>query len=651
MSGLKSGEFRSDINGLRGLSVLMVVLYHFNLSEFEGGFIGVDVFFVISGYLMTKIIYSAMTRGDFSYVSFMISRAARIFPALFAVIVLLLGIGYWILPPSDLHSLGSQALQAVLFNSNSYYASQQDYFSTGLDDRWLLHTWSLSVEWQFYLLYPALLALGFLPGTASKPALRRSRVIAILSLAGLCSILYCLTLESQQAFFSVFARAWQMIAGGLACMLVEARNGNLLYRRTLGYLGVGIIVLSAVLAKLYHLQYSWPGYASLMPVGGTCLALFARDEKNIVLSNPISQWIGKWSYSIYLVHMPIYVALSISGLIGSNPKLYKMVGVMASIVLGFILYKLIESARIKNPRSLAHSIKIAGPAAVIAGFAYAAVLSAGFAQRFDDPEIAKNIALAETSHSSGSECRNDGLVNDRVCVINPEGRKKILIIGDSVADHLYPWFAGHSKVNTTFYVKPGCPVIEGFERSGPDRHCREFSERAFKMAASGTYQTVIISQNWAGFSKSSNGICIFSHGKCVPLNVSADPMAAAKQMKSSIQGLLDKDIQVAVLESTPWFLNRVPKKVERDIFWHGKTGEDLSAKTALMSESADYDSMFKAFVKDPRFTLLSLRKKLCPEQGCRIYDEQMKAPIFKDQNHFNPAWIEKHGDVFEAVAR
>lgn len=87
--------------------MLMVVLYHFNLSEFEGGFIGVDVFFVISGYLMTKIIYSAMTRGDFSYVSFMISRAARIFPALFAVIVLLLGIGYWILPPSDLHSLGS----------------------------------------------------------------------------------------------------------------------------------------------------------------------------------------------------------------------------------------------------------------------------------------------------------------------------------------------------------------------------------------------------------------------------------------------------------------------------------------------------------------------------------------------------------------
>ena len=628
--------------------MLLVVLYHFNLSAFEGGFIGVDVFFVISGYLMTKIIYSAMIRGQFSYLSFLLSRASRIFPALFAVIVLLLGIGYWLLPPSDLHSLASQALQAVGFNSNNYYASQQDYFSTGIDDRWLLHTWSLSVEWQFYMLYPALLALSFLPGTACTPAHRRMRVIAVLSLAGLASFLYCLTLESQYAFFSVFARAWQMIAGGLACMLVETRNGEVRYRRALGYLGTGVIVLSAVVAKVYHLQSNWPGYTSLLPVAGTCLALFARDDRNMVLNNPLAQWVGKSSYSIYLVHMPIFVAFTISGLFDSNPKLYKLIGIVASIVLGFVCYKVIESARIKNPRSLAQSIRIVGPAVIIAWFSYAAVLSAGFAHRFGDAEVAKNIALAEASESSRPECRNVGAVNDKICVINPAVEKKILVIGDSVADHLYPWFAGHSKVNTTFYVKPGCPVIAGFERSGPDRHCREFSERAFRMAASGDYQTVIISQNWAGFSSSSGGICTFNGGRCVPLNQSADPLAAVKQTESTIRSLLDRNVQVAVLDATPSFRTRVPKKIERDFFWHGKTDEPISAKTAMIADSADYDNMFKAFAGNPNFTLLSLQEKLCPAHGCKIYDEQMKMPIFRDQNHFNPPWIEKNGDVFTA---
>lgn len=650
MSGVKSKGFRSDINGLRGLSVLLVVLYHFNLKVFEGGFIGVDVFFVISGYLMTKIIYSGMASSEFSYLSFILSRAARIFPALFAVIILLLALGYWLLPPSDLHSLANQALQSVIFNSNNYYAGQQDYFSTGLDDRWLLHTWSLSVEWQFYMLYPAILVLAFLPGTSGTTAQRRTRVIAVLSLVGLASLAYCVTQDSQHAFFSLFARAWQMIAGGLACMLVEVRHGELRYRRALAYAGTGMIVLSAVLAKVYQLHLSWPGYAALLPVAGTCLILFARDNSNIVLNNPVSQWVGKSSYSIYLVHMPIFVAFTISGLFDINMKLYKIVGVAASIALGFVCYTLIESARIKNPRSLAQLTRIVGPAVLIAGFSYATVASAGFVNRFGDAELAKNIELAQTNQSSQPQCRNGGLINDRTCVIHPGAGKKILVIGDSVADHLYPWFAAHTGVNTTFFVKPGCPVILGFERAGTDRHCREFSERAFKMAASGDYQTVIISQNWAGFSSKSSDICIFQGGKCVSLNASADPLAGVKQTKSSIQVLLDKSVQVAVVESTPFFSFIVPKQVERNIFWRGKPGESVAAKTVMIADSADYDSMFKTFAGNPHFEVLSLRKTLCPGQACVIYDAQLKAPIYKDRNHFNPVWIEKNGGVFAAVA-
>lgn len=146
----KVSGFQNDINGLRGISVLLVVLYHFNLSLLGGGFIGVDLFFVISGFLMTKIVVSGLLQKKFSYPDFILKRAQRIFPALFFTLLVLYLIGSVVLTPSDLNSLSEQTLASVVFNSNNYFAEKQGYFNASIDDRWLLHTWSLSVEWQFY---------------------------------------------------------------------------------------------------------------------------------------------------------------------------------------------------------------------------------------------------------------------------------------------------------------------------------------------------------------------------------------------------------------------------------------------------------------------------------------------------------------------
>lgn len=152
--------FRADINGLRAIAVISVVLFHFGVAGFSGGFVGVDVFFVISGFLMTGIILKGINKDSFNFRSFYLARARRIVPALFFLTLFLLGFGWFYLSPSDYSGLAKEVDRALLFLSNNYYYKNSGYFDPGSHERFLLHTWSLSVEWQFYILYPILL-FGF----------------------------------------------------------------------------------------------------------------------------------------------------------------------------------------------------------------------------------------------------------------------------------------------------------------------------------------------------------------------------------------------------------------------------------------------------------------------------------------------------------
>jgi len=278
MNDQKKITFQNDINGLRGISVLLVVLYHFKIGIFGGGFIGVDIFFVISGYLMTKIIFSAMLRGDFNYFNFISKRAFRIIPALFFLIFFLLLVGYFFLPPSDLNGLAKQSLQSIVFNSNNYFASLQGYFNAGADDTWLLHTWSLSVEWKFYMLYPAVLWLCFFINNAVCRSGDQRVSYALLTVVFILSLTYCIFQDSQNAFFSTPTRGWEMIAGGLAYLVVSRNVNATWYRAALSYSGVVVILIAAVVVKRFGLETLWPSYFALLPVLGACMILLASYE-------------------------------------------------------------------------------------------------------------------------------------------------------------------------------------------------------------------------------------------------------------------------------------------------------------------------------------------------------------------------------------
>jgi len=642
--------FQNDINGMRGLSVLLVVLYHFNLRILGGGFVGVDIFFVISGFLMTKIIVSGMVQGRFSYIDFVLRRATRIFPALFVVMVALLALGYFLLPPSDMYNLAEQALQAVIFNSNNYFAAKQGYFSGGADDNWLLHTWSLAVEWQFYLLYPPLVWAMYAVARRVRPQRATLVLGLLLGATAAASLAYCIVAEPQAAFFSVLARSWQMLAGGLVYMAVTARRAPLRLAPLLSYAGCAVLLVTVFVVKRYSMEEAWPGYYALLPVVGACMILLAAYEGNWLLNNVVAQKLGTWSYSIYLWHMPVVIALTVTSMLAERGRVAQVGGIVLSFVLGYLSYRYVEPARYWKQLSVRRSYgSLAGAAAAIAAVAAFGVYSNGFMFRVDDPVFYENLKSAQTNSTYDPRCENSGRAHDRFCRLNQDrpGRK-VLVLGDSHAGHLYAWFKDHSQVDTTFFVKSGCPVIEGYERVGSSIDCRGFAARAYQLAASGAYDTVIISQHWSYFAPNASGICAWEGARCVPVAQMADPTAVQHSLRRSLQQLLDRKVQVAVLDGTPYFPTSAPRKLARDFFWHGRLDAGVDVNQ-FFDESRPYDLMFHELQANAGFRLLSLRPLLCTGQTCRIYDPASKLPIYRDRDHLNPAWMRANGAIFNEL--
>jgi len=638
-------KIQSDINGLRGWSVLLVMLFHFNIQIFKGGFIGVDVFFVISGYLMTKIIWSGLFAGKFDYAGFLFNRMKRIFPALFAMMLIVTALGCCFLPPGDLNALAEQIWHAALFNSNNYYAAQQGYFSADLDNRWLLHTWSLAVEWQFYMLYPILMWGIFWIGTKFNNG--RHFIFTVLCLSCLISLVYCVSTTPQVAFFSVFARAWQMISGGLVYLVIQRRAAPYRNAALMSYAGLAIAGLSVFIVKYLSLESVWPGYYALMPVAAVCVILLASYEKNIFLDNALIRRLGAWSYSIYLWHWPIVVGLTISGLIYDFPKMSKVAGIICSIILGYLSFRTLETARFLSvsPRR-AVGAGIAVSAIVLIGTSAYVTETDGLMARVDQPRVFNELEIASATHTYRESCENKDNRNDRFCYVNHSAQgRKVLVVGDSHAGHLLPWFLKNSSVNTTFFVKSGCPFVAGFERVGADRGCRKFFSKAVALINTGAYDTVIVSQNWSWYSKTAADICYYENGRCVPLRSSSNPMLSLEKTRSTLQGFLNENINVVVLDSVPHFQFNVPNRIARDLFWHGAEKNAYNVDD-FFRENGDWDKLFAQLETNPRFHLVSLRSKLCKEKDCAIFDAVNKISVYKDTGHLNPAWVEKNADVF-----
>lgn len=423
--------FRFDINALRAVAVLAVLLFHFKVPYFEGGFIGVDIFFVISGYLMTGIIIKGFERSEFSLADFYNRRAKRIIPELLLMIFVIVSLTFFFYLPIDYYLVARNASASLLFFSNILYA-KGNYFDASSDTNIFLHTWSLSVEWQFYLLLPLLLLIlnRFFRND-------RSKFLVLFIVAALCLWLFTLWFTKKYPTYSFYllpSRTWEMLIGGIAFLLegrLKIRGNKVL--AIFGYLLIAVSIL------FFNNRMAWPGVLTTVPVIATFLVILADVNVFPLLHNRLVQLTGKLSYSLYLWHWPIFVVANYLGIQAGPTSLLLFLGL--STALAFLSFNLVERLRIQK------SIGVYLSAGLIA------LVTSSFTKvdvnRLRFKEGALRISRYKEDHKEESiqqfnktacfiSSENEASVNfDKVsCLTLDANKKNILLIGDSHAAHL-----------------------------------------------------------------------------------------------------------------------------------------------------------------------------------------------------------------------
>lgn len=464
-----SNNYRAEIQGLRALAVILVVIYHSGTGLFPGGYIGVDVFFVISGYLVAgPILQSLNESGRFNLLDFYARRVRRLLPA--AVLVLLATIAVFreIYSPLELKIFSSSAITTAVYFSNFWFAHlATDYLATEASPNPLLHTWSLSVEEQFYIIWPLLfIAIHkfFAKSRGSNTLIWATVVVSILSF---CACVFLTSYAQAWAFFMCFTRFWEFGLGAMAAVLLRTVRISNLMSRSGAVLGWLLIIGPAL---LFSTLTQFPGYLVALPAIGTTLLLLCVDSGRphlsySLLSNPVAKYFGDISYSLYLWHWPVFVYLHNKAL--SDDTLFQVLGVTVSVFLASATYYLIE-----NPIRFAFLLrKNAYRTLGFAVFLTATSLAVGVHIREEakdgltSPTQKRLLAVKESRPRIYTDgCHNQFLdIELNNCSYGDEkSRTKIALFGDSHAAHWFPALeivATNHDAHLTSYTKSSCPSV------------------------------------------------------------------------------------------------------------------------------------------------------------------------------------------------
>ena len=419
---------RRDIDGLRALAVLPVLGFHAGLAGFSGGYAGVDVFFVISGYLITGIVLQDLAKQRFSIWTFLERRARRIIPALYAVMLVCIPAAWVLMLPDDFENFGASLFATSFFGNNMLLARTSGYWDLAAEFKPLLHTWSLGVEEQFYLLFPWILMIGF-----------RSRWLALLlAVAALASLAYAQGMQATNpklAFLLLPTRAFELLAGALLALAEARRPGARdrvapIWREAMTAVGIGMVAASMVFLDG---RSSVPGIAALLPVCGTMAVIwYSSDALSVsrLLTNGLCVGVGLISYSLYLWHQPLLAFLRIAS--PEQPTtLASVAAIAAAFPLAWLSWRFVERPFRTTgvfSRTLVFALTILG-ALAIGGFGLVAYRSYGFAWRV--PEC------ASIDGKGGDEERRQPYSNRmdryRGLRFTDPSRPNMLVIGNSFA--------------------------------------------------------------------------------------------------------------------------------------------------------------------------------------------------------------------------
>jgi len=611
--------FRPDIEGLRAIAVSGVIAFHFGLSDLPGGFIGVDIFFVISGYLITRHLIQEIGRsGTVDLWRFYGRRARRLLPASLLVIATTLAAGYFILAPSEQQLYAKGALFASSYVINLWLLRWSfDYFAADTASNPFLHFWSLSVEEQFYLLWPAFLLLvaWFRPGARG--------IALILGVVALVSfgVSAWMTSESQPwAFYFSPLRAWEFAVGGLVSLVVAERWASAFrFSPVMGWTGIALIAVA-------YLSVSetdpFPGFIALLPVAGTAMLLLSGARKSAVgpaslLSLPPFQWTGKLSYSLYLWHWPVIVYATI--LWPDLTLAGRLACLAVTVGLSFLSYRYVENPVRSNGWLSAGSLRSLGLAALLTSLGV--TLSFGAAQiaaRSVGPEqklIADSAARSSSARQIDSACvASLEQTKPRSCSLGAsKPQKTIVLFGDSHADH---WSTPLAKIAETnnwrlvTYLKSSCSVATvptwNVRLMRAYSECDAWRQTAMKEIASLKPDAVIVSQ--FSYSYVENDV----NGGLKHL-VSRDVWAGG--LRASLAALRKTGAEVVLLRDVPVHKSYLDRCVARSL-WQGRSSTvcDTPRREAIDERVSKTEQVASAGLDGVRY--VDLTELFCNDTTC-----------------------------------
>lgn len=612
-------EYRADIDGLRAIAVLAVVLFHAGVTGFGGGYVGVDVFFVISGYLITQILRRDINQtGRIDIVDFYERRVRRIVPALLVFFAFTLAAGYAVFMPDDLVELAKETLASLLFVSNVKFWRGADYWFSGV--RPLLHTWSLSIEEQFYLFFPLLLAF------LAKRGARTCRTTLLLLWAlSLAVSIAGVNQAPSAAFFLLPSRIWELTTGAILALDFVPRFRSIREQNVAAAVGLLMVVVPCL---TYTDRTPFPGLPALVPCIGTALLLQAgRETSNVVsifLSQRLLVGIGLISYSLYLYHYPVFlIAKELAG--NEDLSFYWALGaVIVSLLLAVVSWRFVERP-FRNRGSVKSTALFAGAvlgSAVISVASISIIFASGLPQRFT-LEQQSMLAAKEDIEPRFQECIKlplTVLFSDPRCKIGKASaaRDNFVVLGDShaaaIASAVEP-LAIRGGVRGTIIGFGSCPPLLGLsmaQLAKPARaECVERVENTIEtVRRDASVSTVIIIAYWPAYDD--------------VYGADAARLLSAALLRT-VDALHGK--RVLVLYDIPEAGNSLPRNlVVAQRFGQKQPMLELAQSTGILHAAPE--------LRRRHVRLISLALPLCPErENCPALNAG--SPILIDTNHLS----------------
>ncbi|WP_414430018.1 acyltransferase family protein [Alcanivorax sp. IL3] len=646
-------SYRPEVDGLRFIAVMLVILHHLGIPGFGGGFVGVDVFFVISGYLITCVILNEANGGSFSFGRFYQRRVIRLAPAYFLVLLVTSTVASIVMLPSELVHYAKSVVYSTFFAANFFmWDVVGGYFGTGAETTPLLHLWSLAVEEQFYLLWP--LALLFFNKFITS---RKFMLGAMLSAFVLMLFLseYGALHYRAAAYYLMPTRAFELLLGAVLVFLPSARISLLPRLVSVGFsiLGIGLIIYSAV---AFSDDILFPGMNALIPCLGTALVILFSDSDTPVtsslLTNRLSVAIGKVSYPAYLWHWPMITFLNIY--LVDISFLVALLVVSLTFLLSILTYRLVELPA-REYRKYKNSWVIAGgflfPALLFSAFSFFVMTKNGFPSRFDDALNVKAEAVMTHADQVRGRC-NEGPVmaplSTEKCVLgNNDSEVSILLVGDSHANH----FSGMVDVlakdaglrgydvtrsNTVFLVGVDRYFTRGDEvvKHANFRSRNDYIENELLPRQ---YPYVVLGGNYVAHLRGIFGRdSVISHERGRDVFVSA--------LSETVKKIISHGSIPVIIKGSPVFGHDISRCTLNNARF-GNTESCEMPRQGFDMKSSDWNDILNDLMTTfDEIIVIDPSLVMCDEHFC--YSELSGVPLYKDSGHLNYKGSELIGELY-----